>query len=192
MGLEDLAMTCAEPNYTVLYPSDGSSAWRAIELAAATDGPAYVRTSRPATPVIYEADEEFAVGKSKVVRQSDNDQVTVVAAGVTLFEALSAHEQLAAQGIAIRVIDLFSVQPIDKETLTAAARATNGLVVTVEDHYAHGGIGDAVLSALATERASVHKLAVRGIARSGPSAVLLDRFGISARHIVEKVKELAG
>ena len=101
-------------------------------------------------------------------------------------------EQLAAEGIAIRVIDLFSVQPIDKETLTNAARATNGLVVTVEDHYAHGGIGDAVLSALATEKVSVHKLAVRGIARSGPSAELLDRFGISARHIVEKVKELAG
>ena len=132
----------------------------------------------------------FSVGKSKVVRQSDGDQVSVVAAGVTLFEALSAHEQLAAEGIAIRVIDLFSVQPIDKETLTAAARATNGLVVTVEDHYAHGGIGDAVLSALATEKASVHKLAVRGIARSGPSAELLDRFGISARHIVNKVKEL--
>ncbi len=191
MGLEDLAMTCAEPNYTVLYPSDGTSAWRAIELAAATDGPAYVRTSRPATPVIYDADEEFAVGKCKVVRQSGDDRVTVVAAGVTLFEALSAHEQLATEGIAIRVIDLFSVQPIDKETLIAAASATNGLVVTVEDHYAHGGIGDAVLSALATARALVHKLAVRGIARSGPSAVLLDRFGISARHIVEKVKELA-
>ena len=191
MGLEDLAMTCAEPNYTVLYPSDGTSAWRAIELVAATEGPAYVRTSRPATPVIYEAAEEFAVGESKVVRHSDDDQVTVVAAGVTLFEALSAHQQLAAEGIAIRVIDLFSVQPIDKDTLTTAARATNGLVITVEDHYAHGGIGDAVLSALATERASVHKLAVRGIARSGPSAKLLDRFGISARHIVAKVKELA-
>ena len=190
MGLEDLAMTCAEPNYTVLYPSDGTSAWRAIELAAAAEGPAYVRTSRPATPVIYEAGEKFSVGKSKVVRQSDDDQVTVVAAGVTLFEALSAHEKLAAEGIAIRVIDLFSVQPIDKETLSDAARTTNGLVVTVEDHYAHGGIGDAVLSALATERASVHKLAVRGIARSGPSAELLDRFGISAPHIVNKVKEL--
>ncbi len=192
MGLEDIAMTCAEPNYTVLYPSDGTSAWRAIELAAATEGPVYVRTSRPATPVIYEPSEEFALGKAKVVRRSDDDQVTVVGAGVTLFEALAAHEQLAAEGIHIRVIDLFSVQPIDSETLINAARATEGRVVTVEDHYAHGGIGDAVLSVLAGEDAKVRKLAVRGIARSGPSAELLDKFGISARHIVQTVKSLAG
>ena len=191
MGLEDIAMTCAEPNYTVLYPSDGMSAWRAIELAAATQGPVYVRTSRPATPVIYEASEEFALGKAKTVRQSGGDQVTVVGAGVTLFQALEAYERLAAEGIAIRVIDLFSVQPIDRETLIEAARATRGRVVTVEDHYAHGGLGDAVLSALASEKATVHKLAVRGIARSGRSDELLDKFSISARHIVEAVKGLA-
>ena len=129
--------------------------------------------------MIYEASEEFALGKAKVVRQSDDDQVTVVGAGVTLFQALEAHGQLAAEGIHIRVIDLFSVQPIDSGTLISAARATGGRVVTVEDHYAHGGIGDAVLSALATEDAKVHKLAVRGIARSGQSDELLDRFGIS-------------
>ena len=192
MGLEDIAMTCAEPNYTVLYPSDGTSAWRAIELAAENEGPFYVRTSRPATPVIYGATEEFVVGRAKVVRQSDNDQVTVIGAGVTLFEALTAHEQLKNEGINIRVVDLFSVQPIDSETLIRAARATNGRVVTVEDHYAHGGIGDAVLSALSTEEVKGHKLAVREIARSGRPNELLDKFGISARHIVESVKSFLG
>jgi transketolase len=192
MGLEDLAMTCAEPNYTVLYPSDATSAWGAIELAAATAGPAYVRTSRPKTAVIYGADEKFEVGKCKVIRQSGKDQVTIVAAGVTLFEALAAHDQLAKEGIAARVIDLFSVQPIDRTTLVAAAKATNGLFVTVEDHYEHGGIGDAVLSALASERVAVHKLAVREIAHSGGPDELLDKFGISARHIVAKVKSVVG
>ena len=190
MGLEDLAMTCAEPNYTVLYPSDATSAWRAIELAAAIAGPVYVRTSRPKTPVIYEADEPFAIGRAKVVHRGDDDRVTVVAAGVTLFEALDAYQQLKQEGIAVRVIDLFSVQPIDREVLLEAALATGRRLITVEDHYAHGGIGDAVLSALATEGVQVHKLAVGGIPRSGKSAELLDRFGISARHIVAKVKTL--
>jgi transketolase len=190
MGLEDIATACVEPNYTVLYPSDATSAWRAIELAIEIDGPVYVRTSRPKTAVLYGGGEPFPLGKCKVLRQSDKDRVTVVGAGVTLYEALKAHDELAKEGITIRVIDLFSVQPIDKETLTAAAKATNGLVVTVEDHYAHGGIGDAVLSALADQRVAVHKLAVRDIARSGGPDELLDMFGISARHIVAKVKAL--
>jgi transketolase len=111
---------------------------------------------------------------------------------VTLFEALAAHDQLAKDGIAARLIDLFSVQPIDRKTLVAAAKATNGLFVTVEDHYEHGGIGDAVLSALASERVAVHKLAVREIAHSGGPDELLDKFGISARHIVAKVKSVVG
>jgi transketolase len=190
MGLEDLAMTCAQPNYTVLYPSDATSAWRAIELAAATEGPFYIRTSRPKTPIVYGPEERFEAGRCKIVRQSDYDRVTVVAAGVTLFEALKAHKELGEQGIAIRVIDLFSVRPIDAQTLQASARLTNGLVVTVEDHYEHGGIGDAVLSALATEGFKVHKLAVRAIPRSGQAEELLDRFGISARHIVDKIRSL--
>jgi transketolase len=190
MGLEDLAMTCAEPNYTVFYPSDGTSAWRAIEAAAAIQGPVYVRTSRPKTPVIYDAAEKFETGKCKIVRQSRTDRVTIVAAGVTLYEALSAHDTLAKEGIQVRVIDLYSVQPIDRETLVDSARATGGLVVTVEDHYAHGGIGDAVLGALAEEGAKVYKLAVRGIARSGQPEELLDMYGISARHIVDKVKNI--
>ncbi|MCB1021433.1 MAG: transketolase, partial [Acidobacteria bacterium] len=114
MGLEDLAMTSPLPGYTVLYPSDATSAWKAIGIVAETEGPAYVRTSRPNTPIVYGPDEKFAAGMSKVVRKSSKDQVTVVGAGVTLFEALKAADTLAEQGIAIRVVDLFSVRPVDK------------------------------------------------------------------------------
>ncbi len=115
MGLEDLAMTAAEqPNYTVLYPSDATSAWRAMELVAAEHGPAYVRTSRPKTPIVYGPDEEFAVGKAKVVRQSADDKALIVGAGVTLFEALRRSDELAKEGIHVRVIDLFRIQPIDR------------------------------------------------------------------------------
>ena len=192
MGLEDLAMTCAEPNYTVLYPTDATSAWRAIELAAAVDGPVYVRTSRPKTAILYGPDEEFAVGKAKVLRQSGSDRIAIVAAGVTLYEALAAADRLADEGIAARVIDLFSVQPIDADTLRKAAADCGGNIVTVEDHYAHGGLGTAVLSALAEEGARVRQLAVRGIARSGKPDELLDRFGISAPHIAAAAKSLLG
>ena len=191
MGLEDLAMTCAEPNYTVFYPSDATSAWRAIELAAGTDGPVYVRTSRPKTAILYGPGEVFETGKAKVLRSSPDDRVAIVAAGVTLYEALEAADELAAEGIQARVIDLFSVQPIDAETLRAAASDCGGNIVTVEDHYAHGGIGSAVLSALAEEGARVRQLAVRGIARSGKPAELLDRFGISARNIAEAARGMA-
>lgn len=188
MGLEDLAMFCAEPNFTVLYPSDGVSTWRAVELAAQVQGPVYIRTTRPKTPVLYGPEEAFEIGKCKVVRSSAEDRVTVVAGGVTLFEALKAHDELRREGIAVRVIDLFSVQPIDRETLARAARDTGGRVVTVEDHYLHGGLGDAVLSALAQERVAVWKMGVREIPRSGSPEDLMDRYGISARHIVAQVK----
>ena len=191
MGLEDLAMTSTQPNYTVLYPSDAMSAWRAIEAVAAIEGPCYVRTSRPATPTLYGPDEEFGPGMAKVLKKSKQDRVTVVGAGVTLFEALKAHRELAQQGIAIRVVDLFSIRPVDKTTLVACARATGGRVVTVEDHYAAGGVGDAVLSALAEEgNIKLKKLAVREIARSGQPDELLEKYGISANHIIKAVKSL--
>ncbi len=191
MGLEDLAMTCAQPNFTVLYPSDAVSAWQAIKLAADRNGPTYVRTGRPNTPIIYGPGEKFEIGQAKVIRSSDSDQVTVVAAGITLFEALKAYDQLKSEGIAIRIVDLFSVQPIDRATLSAAARATGGKVLTVEDHYAHGGLGDAVLGALSGERVELAKLAVREIPHSGTPDELIERYGISASHIVEAVKALA-
>jgi transketolase len=192
MALEDLAMFRAVPNCTVLYPCDAMSAERLTALAAATPGPAYIRTSRPKTPVIYGAAETFAVGGSKTIRQSSRDSVTVVAAGVTVFEALKAHDQLAAEGIAIRVIDAYSIQPLDRATMIAAGHETGGLIITVEDHYAHGGLGDAVSDAVWDQGFRVQRLAVREIPRSGPPDVLLDHFGISARAIAEAVKSLVG
>ena len=135
MALEDIAMMRAEPNMTVLYPCEAVSTERLVELAAYHPGPAYIRTSRPKTPVLYEPTEEFHVGGSKVLRQSASDTATVVAAGVTVFEALAAYDRLRAEGIFIRVIDAYSVQPIDVETLVAAGRQTGGRLITVEDHY---------------------------------------------------------
>jgi transketolase len=192
MGLEDLAMMAAQPGFTVLYPSDATSAWNATCLAAENAGGYYLRIGRPNAPVLYGPEEQFRVGKGKVLRKSDEDKAVVVGAGVTLFEALKAYDRLKEEGIAVRVIDLFSVKPIDEEGLREAAHAAGGIVVTVEDHYEHGGIGDAVLSALAGEGAKVYKLAVKEVARSGKPEELLDKFGISASHIVTAVKEALG
>src|SRR5665213_796768 len=188
MGLEDLAMTCAEPDFTVLYPADATSAWKATALIAEQSGPCYLRLGRPKSPILYNPDEKFAIGKCKVLRKSNKDRALVVAGGVTVFEALAAYEQLQKEAIAIRVIDLFSVQPIDREELIASARAAGAVVITVEDHYEHGGLGDAVLSALAQESVRAYKLAVREIAHSGTAKELIEKFGISSGHIVNAVK----
>jgi transketolase len=190
MGLEDLAMISAQPDFAVFYPSDATSAWAATVLAAKVNGPAYLRLGRPASPILYSGSESFEVGKCKVVRQSERDQVLVVAAGVTLFEALAAYDELKQANTLIRVIDLFSIKPIDQATLQAASASCGGKVITVEDHYAHGGLGDAVLSALAGNRVQAVKLAVREIPRSGKPKELLDRYGISKRHIVEAVRKI--
>jgi transketolase len=188
MGLEDLAMMRAQPNITVLYPSDAVSTERLIERMAYHPGPAYMRTTRPKTPVIYGPDETFEIGGLKVLRKSKSDVASVIGAGVTLFEALKAYDELKTQGIDIRVIDLYSVQPVDAAALIRCARETNGRLITVEDHYAAGGIGDAVAEAVAPEGFTVRRLAVTEIPRSGAPAELLDRYGISARHIVATVK----
>jgi transketolase len=188
MALEDLAMCRAQPNITVLYPCDGVSAERLVALAAYHPGPAYIRTSRPKTPVIYSPDETFAVGGLKVLRESGADAATIVAAGVTVFEALKACDQLKAAGTSVRVIDLYSVAPVDRQGLVAAGTATGGRIVTVEDHYAAGGIGDAVAEAVGDTAIRVHRVAVREIPHSGKPEELLDRYGISARHIVEAVQ----
>jgi transketolase len=190
MALEDLAMMCAEPGMSVLYPADATSAWRATELAIQNAGPFYLRLGRPEAPILYAPDEEFAVGRCKVLRQTDADSVLIVAGGVTVMESLAAHDELAKQGTKVRVIDLFSIQPVDRDTLVASARACGGKVVTVEDHYAHGGLGDAVLAALAEERCDVRKLAIREVPRSGKPKDLLDHYGISAPHIVDAVKAM--
>jgi len=188
MGLEDLAMMCAQPNFTVLYPSDATSAWRATGLLAESSGPGYLRAGRPNNPVLYGPDETFEIGKCKILRKGEKDRALVVAAGVALFEALAAHDQLQKDGIAIRVIDLFSVRPIDQENLAASARDAGGNVIVVEDHYLHGGIGSAVLAALAQERVRIQQLGIREIPHSGKPKELLDKFGISAAHIVDAVK----
>ena len=188
MALEDLAMCRAQPNIAVLYPCDAVSAERLVALAAYHPGPVYIRTSRPQTPVTYSNDETFSIGGLKVLRQSGEDVATVVGAGVTVFEALKAYDALKASGTSIRVIDLYSVAPVDKDGLVAAARATSGHLITVEDHYAAGGIGDAVAEAVADAGFQVHRLAVREIPRSGKPDELLDGFGISARHIMEAVR----
>jgi transketolase len=190
MALEDLAMFRAEPNIAVLYPCDAVSAERLVAAAAAHPGPVYIRTSRPKTPVIYSNDELFPVGGLKVLRSSAHDVVTVVAAGVTVFEALKAYDELQQQGTPIRVIDLYSLAPIDREGLRTAAAATGGQIITVEDHYAVGGIGDAVAEAVAADSVHVRRLAVREIPRSGKPGELLDRFGISAAHIVAASKDV--
>ena len=187
MALEDLAICRAEPNITVLYPCDGVSTEKLVELMAYHPGPAYMRTSRPKTPVIYRNDETFAIGGLKVLRESASDVATVIGAGVTVFEALKAYDQLKASGTNIRVIDLYSVQPVDKASLIAAGKATGGVIITVEDHYAAGGIGDAVAEAVASAGLTVTRIAVREIPRSGKPEELLERFGISATHIVEAI-----
>jgi transketolase len=158
---------------------------------ADTEGIVFMRTLRPNTPVIYDADEEFEIGGSRVLRSSDEDEVTLVGAGVTLHEALRAADMLAEDGINARVIDLYSIKPIDAETLQAAAEAT-GRIVTVEDHFPEGGIGEAVLTALAEgdERARVVRLAVREMPHSGKAAELLSAYGIDAEHIAAAAREL--
>ena len=190
MGLEDIAMMAAQPGVTVLYPSDGTCTYRLVEAAAKHKGMVYIRAGRPKSPVLYDSGEQFQIGGSKVLRHSASDILTITAAGVTLFEALKAHDQLKAAGIAVRVIDLYSIVPIDRTTLLDSARATHGRILTVEDHYAHGGLGDAVLSAVGTEGIKVHKLAVRVIPHSGKPEELVDHFGIGARSIVETVKQI--
>ena len=187
MALEDLSMMRSVPDCAVLYPCDGVSAERLVGVVARYTGMAYIRTSRPKTEVIYESSEEFEVGGSKVLRQSAADVATVVAAGVTVYEALAAYDRLQSQGIAIRVVDAYSVQPVDTSTLVSAGMQTGRKLITVEDHYPVGGLGDAVSEAVADHGITVARLAVREIPRSGKPAELMERYGISASHIVAAV-----
>jgi transketolase len=192
MGLEDLAMFRTVPDAVILYPSDAVAAQRCLELAAGYHGIVYIRTTRPKNPVLYEADATFTIGGLTALRESPDDRATVVAAGITLHEALKAWEELRQRGVPIRVVDCYSIRPIDRVGLVAAARATGGWLITVEDHYAGGGLGDAVLEAVAPEGIRVRKLAIMELPRSGQPAELLDRYGISARRIVEAVLETTG
>jgi transketolase len=173
---------------TVFYPSDAVSAEKLTELAGKTPGVVYIRMSRPKTPILYPNDEAFVVGGSKVVKSSSKDVVTVVGAGVTVHEAIAAHAELAAEGMAIRVIDLYSLKPVDTKTLLQAAAETRGFV-TVEDHGACGGLGEAVASAVAG-RSRIEILAVRELPRSGTPTELMHAYGIDKDAIVAAVKRL--
>jgi len=193
MALEDLAMFRAIPGATVFYPCDGVSAERLTEAAARLPGISYIRTSRPKTPILYSADEKFPVPGLKVLRQSAADRATVIGAGITLHEALKAADQLKSSGVNIRVIDLYCVKPLDAAALAENVRATGGRVITVEDHYAEGGIGEAVAAGLAeagVSMAAFKRLAVNRVPHSGQPNELIDAFGISARHIVAAVESL--
>jgi transketolase len=190
MALEDLAMMRALVDAKVLYPSDGVSGERLVELAARTPGVVYIRTSRPKAKTLYANDEPFPLGGSKTLRTSTDDAVTIVAAGVTLHEALAAHETLLGEGIRTRVIDLYSVKPVDEETLRKAARETKA-ILTVEDHSVCGGIGDAVAGAVAG-LAPVTMLGVREMPRSGKPAELLAAHGIDAAGIAAAVRRALG
>lgn len=189
MGLEDISMFRSIPGSLVLYPSDPVSAYKSVELAANHKGTAYIRTSRPTTSIIYSNDHVF-YNKSYVIKQSKNDLITIIGAGITLHEALKAAEILEKTGIQARVIDLFCVKPLDKKTLLLNALETSSKVLTVEDHYPEGGIFDAVASALASEGIKVWGLNVKELPRSGLPHELLEKYQISSSQIALKVQEI--
>jgi transketolase len=189
MGLEDIAMFRAILGSVVLYPCDAVSTEKLVEEAAKHHGMVYLRTTRQETPVIYNSEEDFTIGGSKVLRKDEKDTATVIGAGITLHEALEAYEILKREDIFIRVIDLYSIKPIDEEGLREAASSTK-LIITVEDHDAEGGIGEAVRSALATSAVPIHSLCVKKKPKSGKPDELLDYEEIFRRAITKKVKEL--
>jgi transketolase len=188
MGLEDLALFRPIPGCAVLYPSDAYSTEGCVESLTRHKGLAYLRTTRPGTPVLYKKDEEFPIGGSKVLKRSQKDSAAVIAAGITIHEALKACEELKRENIQVRVIDAYSVQPMDPNIVKEVARAGNKAVV-VEDHFRSGGLGDAVASLLAGKADLIH-LAVDELPRSGEPEELLEKYGISAGHIVQAVKRL--
>jgi transketolase len=190
MGLEDLAMMRAVPGAVVLYPADAVAAERMVVLAARHDGIVYLRTTRPETPVLYPARARFAIGGSVVLRATSRDRLTVVAAGITVHEALQAWARLRDENVMVRVLDLYSVAPVDRGALLAAAAETHGILLTVEDHYPAGGIGEAVCGAVAPAGVQVRRLAVRELPRSGDGRALLDAYGIGANAIVQAVHAL--
>jgi len=193
MALEDLSMMRAVYGSTVLYPSDANQTAQLVAQMADHDGIVYMRTTREKTPVLYSPEEEFMVGGSRVIHQSDKDEVTIVAAGITVFEALKAYEQLKSQRITARVIDAYSIKPIDEETLMLAADEAGNKIVVVEDHWPEGGLGDAVLEAFTMRNGpipEVVKLAVQSMPGSGTPDELMEEAGISADHIVQAVRAI--
>ncbi len=189
MGLEDLGMFRSIPGCAVLYPCDAYSTEACVESLAKYRGLSYIRTTRPATPLLYSREDKFPIGGSKIIKRSKDDKATVIAAGITVHEALKAYEELRRENISIRIIDAYSVQPIDKDNITKEVAKTGRKAVVVEDHFQNGGLGDAVAQALNGKAEIVH-LAINDMPRSGKPEELLDKYGIDAEHIKSAVKKL--
>jgi transketolase len=191
MGLEDIALMRCLPESIVLYPSDAVSTHKLVEqMARYSNGISYLRTTRMETPVIYDNDEQFPFGGCKVLRKSEKDVACIVGAGVTLHEALKAYDILVQENVFVSVIDLYSVKPLDAATLLSVARESHHIIITVEDHYFEGGIGEAVATALRNKNITIHSLAVNHLPRSGSPAELLAFEEIDAAAIVKQVKKL--
>jgi transketolase len=193
MALEDIAMMRAVHGSTVLQPSDANQTAKLVAQMADTSGISFMRTLRPKTPVIYAADDPFPIGGSKVVTSSEDDEVTIVGSGITVHEAIAAADTLAGENISVRVVDCYSIKPIDAAGIGAAVRATGNRVVVAEDHWPEGGVGEAVLSALAEDGGEpVHfrHLAVTKMPGSGKSEELMSSHGIDAAHIADAVRDL--
>ncbi len=191
MGLEDISMMRALPGSVVLYPSDAVCTWKLVEkMANFNDGISYLRTTRMATPILYDNSELFEIGGCKVLHSSEDDKACIVAAGVTLHEALKARQLLLEKGIHVSVIDLYSIKPLDEKTLLEVGKKSNNTIITVEDHYLEGGLGQAVTCALANSGIHIKNLAVTKLPRSGKTEELLAWAGIDAHSIVDEVKKL--
>jgi transketolase len=191
MGLEDIAMMRAIPDSVILYPCDArSTAALVCQMATRSTGITYLRTTRAETPSLYKENERFEIGKCRVVKQSDQDQVCIIGAGITLFEALKAHETLKKEGVHAAVIDLYSVKPLDRETVLSVAHKAGKKIITVEDHYKEGGLGEAVICALVNEKIQILSLAVTKLPRSGLPAELMAFERIDAYAIIKAVQEM--
>jgi transketolase len=189
MGLEDIALFRPIPGCVVLYPSDAYSTESCVEVMVKYKGLVYLRTTRPGTPLLYDKNEKFPIGGSKVLKRSRKDEASIIAAGITVHEALKAYKALKNENISVRIIDAYSVQPLDKENISRQVKQTEGKAVVVEDHFERGGLGDAVAMALAG-RASLEHLAVKELPRSGKPGELMEKYGIDSAHIVAAVKRL--
>ncbi len=190
MGLEDLAMFRTIPRSIVFCPADAVSTQRLVEIAAQNQGIFYIRTQRPPTPVIYESGQKFKIGGSNTLKSSESDKLTIVACGIALSEALKAADTLAKERINVRVIDAYSIKPIDEQVLIKAARET-GQIITCEDHYLEGGLGDAVLNALSGQSAvKVHKMGVFKMPMSGTTEDLISYEELDSGSIARKVFEI--
>ncbi|MFA5075295.1 MAG: transketolase [Candidatus Babeliales bacterium] len=188
MALEDIAMFAAIPDSIILYPSDGVSAYKLTELMANYhDGISYLRTSRPETQIIYDKNEEFKIGGCKILKLSKNDQACILAAGVTVEQALKAYEELKIQNIFVSVIDLYSIKPLDINTIKEVAKKSNNKIITVEDHYIQGGVGQIVASNLVNSSINIEILAVTQLPRSGSPEELMAFEQIDSKNIVKKV-----